>query len=190
MRKGTLSNEAELLLRIQQGDESALGLLMRSYYRDLFGYASRFTNDRSLIKDCVQEVFISLWQRRENASRIFAPRYYLLRATKNRVLKALYKNNNLSLSNLEADFDSYYEFSVEQVIIDRQVNEEMAARLKKLMSQLTRKQKEIIYLKYYQFLDHRQISELMNLNQQSVYNLLHEAIRKLRILVKADIYNQ
>lgn len=190
MTKGNLSNESDVLLRIQQGDETALATLMRSYYKDLFSYAARFTDDRSLIKDCVQEVFISLWQRRETAAKIFSPRYYLLRATKNRVLKALYKSNNLSLANLATDFDSYYEFSVEQVIIERQGNEELASRLKTLMAQLTRKQKEIIYLKYYQYLDHRQIAELMNLNQQSVYNLLHEAIRKLRILVKADIYNQ
>lgn len=190
MHKGPLPSESELLLQIQQGDENALAALMRLYYKDLFSYASRFTRDNTIIKDCIQEVFISLWQRRETAPRILAPRYYLLRATKNRVLKTLYKNNHLSLEDMTATHDSYYEFSIEQVIIDRQRNEERAIRLKALISQLTKKQKEIIYLKYYQFLDHRQIAELMNLNQQSVYNLLHEAIRKLRELLKADFFNQ
>jgi len=183
-------NDSELLLQIQTGEEKALASLMRKYYKDIFSYAARFCNDEYLIKDSIQEVFISLWQRRETAPLINAPRFYLLRATKNQVLKAMYKNKNMTLTDLVDNADSFYEFSVEDVIINRQRNEERANRLKDLISQLTRKQREIIYLKYYQFLDNKQIADLMNLNQQSVYNLLHETIRKLRTLLKTNIFNQ
>jgi len=69
-----------------------------------------------------------------------------------------------------------------RVIIEKQISEEKAQKLRKTLSLLTERQKEIIYLKYYQHLDHGQIAELMNIGRQSVYNLLHETIHKLRSL--------
>src|SRR4030095_6901707 len=78
--------------RLQQNDEDALALLMKVYYDDLYNYAARFTKDDGMIKDCIQEVFISLWQRRETVGAILSPKYYFLRAIKNKVLKSLHKN--------------------------------------------------------------------------------------------------
>jgi RNA polymerase sigma factor (sigma-70 family) len=52
--------------------------------------------------------------------------------------------------------------------------------LKQAISFLSKKQQEIIYLKYYQHLDYAQIADLMSISRQSVYNLLHETIQKLR----------
>jgi RNA polymerase sigma factor (sigma-70 family) len=190
MKEGSLPNETELLLKLQSNDEKALALLMHFYYSDLYNYAKKFTPDDGLIKDCIQDMFISLWQRRETAANILSPRYYFLRAIKNNILKSLYKNSNVNLILPSDVTDSSYEFSLEQVIIEKQINEEKTQKLKKILSKLSRKQKEIVYLKYYQHLDHAQIAELMNLSRQSVYNLLHEALLRLRNLLKTEFLNQ
>ena len=182
MQDSKLQPELSLIKGLQQGDESALASLMRMYFDDLFHYASRFTADRSLIKDCIQEVFISLWQRRETIGAIISPRYYLLRAIKNKTLKALHKRANNVRSITVEEYEFQYEFSIEKIIIEKQISEEKGLRLSKTLSQLSKRQKEIIYLKYYQHLDHGQIAELMNVTRQSVYNLLHETIQKLRSL--------
>lgn len=183
MNEGSLKLEKELLQRLRQNDDEALASLMDMYYTDQYNYASRFTKDDGLIKDCIQEVFISLWQRRETADTILSPKYYFLRAIKNKVLKAVTRNNIKGTSgNLQGEYDFFHEFSIEQVIIEKQVSEEKAGKLRKVVSLLSGRQKEIIYLKYYQYLDHGQIAELMNISRQSVYNLLHEAIHKLRSL--------
>ena len=84
------------------------------------------------------------------------------------------------------DYDFFHEFSIERIIIEKQISEERAEKLKKTLSQLSKRQKEIIYLKYYQYLDHGQIAELMNISKQSVYNLLHETINQLRSLWHAE----
>jgi len=182
-------NQQDLLKRLQRDDADALACLMRLYYDDLHNYGARFTTDKALIKDCIQEVFISLWQRRETADAILSPKYYLLRAIKNKMLKSLHKNNrNAPLPNNEYDF--FYEFSIEHIIIEKQVNEEKVQRLRKTFELLSKKQKEIVYLKYYQGLDHAQIAELMNVNRQSIYNLLHETLHKLRNLLKAEFITQ
>lgn len=190
-----LNNDTQLealwLQRLQQNDEQALAAIMRKYYTALYNYGARFTNDEALVKDCIQEVFISLWQRRENAADILSPRYYLLRAVKNKVLKSLHQNV-IRTGSMEGEsaYDFLQEFSVEKLIIDKQMSEEQATILRKTMAQLSKRQHELIYLKFYQHLDHAQIAGLMNLSRQSVYNLLHETIQKLRSLWQAEMFNQ
>ncbi|THU34869.1 sigma-70 family RNA polymerase sigma factor [Niastella caeni] len=189
MLKNDTQLEAQWLQRLQQNDEQALAAIMRKYYTALYNYGARFTNDDALVKDCVQEVFISLWQRRENAAAILSPRYYLLRAVKNKVLKSLHQHNSkTSFMEAEDAYDFLQEFSVEKLIIDKQMSEEQATILRKTLSQLSKRQHELIYLKFYQHLDHAQIAGLMNLSRQSVYNLLHETIQKLRNLWQAEIF--
>ena len=108
---------------------------------------------------------------------------------RNKVLKTLHQNNIRSGTvALEEEYDFLQEFSVEKLIIDKQMSEEQATILRKTMSQLSKRQHELIYLKFYQHLDHAQIAGLMNLSRQSVYNLLHETIQKLRSLWQAELF--
>lgn len=190
MKGYSVKPETDLLQRLQQNHEDALALLMDMFYADLYNYAVRFTKDDGLIKDCIQEVFISLWQRRETAVTILSPKYYFLRAIKNKVLKAIHRNAQRGTSDdLLDEYEFFHEFSIEQIIIEKQVSEEKAGKLRKILSQLSIRQKEIVYLKYYQHLDNGQIAELMNISRQSVYNLLYEAIHKLRSLWHTELIN-
>src|SRR5207245_2466224 len=112
---------------------------------------------------------------------ILSLRPYLLRAVKNKVLKSLYSRHLKGYPlDLPDEYDFSQEFSIEHIIIDRQLSEERIDRLKKILSLLSKRQNEVIYLKFYQHLDHGQIAELMDISRQSVYNLLHETLQKLR----------
>jgi RNA polymerase sigma factor (sigma-70 family) len=175
------------LQQLQQSDEQALAGLMKKYYSALKSYGIRFTQDEALVKDCIQEVFISLWQRRDNITTVLSLKYYLLRAVKNKVLKSLdQKAHKTAIAEWQEKYDFFQEFSVERLIIEKQVSEEKAIALRKTLSQLSPRQHEVIYLKFYQRLDHGQIADLMNISRQSVYNLLHEALQKLRGLWQAE----
>jgi RNA polymerase sigma factor (sigma-70 family) len=175
------------LQQLQQHDEQALAALMKKYYSALKSYGIRFTQDEALVQDCIQEVFISLWQRRDNIAAVLSLKYYLLRAVKNKVLKSLHqKAQKTPIAEWQEKYDFFQEFSVERLIIEKQVSEEKAIALRKTLSQLSPRQHEVIYLKFYQRLDHGQIADLMNISRQSVYNLLHEALQKLRGLWQAE----
>jgi RNA polymerase sigma factor (sigma-70 family) len=99
---------------------------MRKYYSDLYNYAARFTPDDALIKDCIQEVFISLWQRRQTVGVILSPKFYFLRAIKNKVLKSLDSaRRKIGNQTLPEEYDFSHEFSIEKVIIAKQVSRKM-----------------------------------------------------------------
>jgi RNA polymerase sigma factor (sigma-70 family) len=173
-------SEPALLQQLHSGNEEALAALMKLFYEPLYDYACKFTPDKQLVKDCIQEVFISLWQRRDSATAISSPKYYLLRAVRNKVIKAITRKAKTITSGSFDDYDFKVEFSPEHVMIERQISAQNAARLKAILSQLSARQKEIIYLKFYRHLEQEQIAALMNINRQSVYNLLHESLQNLR----------
>ncbi len=154
--------------------------MMKKYYSSLYRYGRHFTRDETIIADCIQDVFINIWQNRHKAAGIGFLRQYLITSLKRRIIRVT-SQNKLSLHGEELhDYHFSLEFSIEDIIIDKQLKEEKAIKLRQILDQLPARQKEVIYLIYYQQLDHQQVAEVMNINRQSVYNLLHESIRKIR----------
>lgn len=51
------------------------------------------------------------------------------------------------------------------------------------LAQLSNRQKEIIYLKFYQELNYDEVSEIMNINYQAARNLLYQSIKSLKKLL-------
>ncbi len=86
----------------------------------------------------------------------------------------------VQLHDADGSYPFLIEFSIEKVLSDQQGQKENVLRLQKVIQQLSAKQKEIIHLKFYEQLDNGQISGLMSISHQSVYNLLHEGIKKIR----------
>lgn len=72
-----LYNDVELLLSIQQNNKKALECLMRKYYVDLYRFSLQFTRNEDVIKNCIREVFVSLWQKRYFADKIVSLQVYI-----------------------------------------------------------------------------------------------------------------
>ena len=161
----------------REGDDAAFASLMREHYNALYRYGQHFTQDEALLADCIQDVFADLWQNRHKLSSIEHPRQYLLTALKRRVIRLMDRTRKSAAAPSEP---FTLEFSVEDLIVEKQLAEQNALRLRQVLEQLPARQKEVIYLIYYQQLDPSQVAELMNIHRQSVYNLLSETIRKIR----------
>ena len=79
--------------------------------------------------------------------------------------------------------ENYYfdvEFSIEHHLIREQTLRETATKFSDALNKLPKREKEIIYLRFYQNLEISEIVEVMEINSQSVYNLLHKALSHLR----------
>lgn len=155
---------------------AAFSALMREHYGALHRYGQHFTADEALLADCIQDVFADLWQNRHKLPSIGHPRQYLLTALKRRILRLLERDRKAP----DAPPPFTLEFSVEDLIVEKQLAEQNALKLRQVLDQLPTRQKEVIYLVYYQQLDPSEVAALMNIHRQSVYNLLSEAIRKIR----------
>jgi RNA polymerase sigma-70 factor (ECF subfamily) len=160
----------------REGDRGAFATLFRTHYELLYRYGGKFTADSNLLEDCIQELFIELWQAKTRTP-VVSVRAYLLKSLKYKLLKAYRKGRDIvPLVGEEGAF----EWSHESFLIAEEEDGEKKLRIGKALEQLTGRQKEIIYLKYYQNLSYDEVSEIMNINYQVARNLLYQAIRSLK----------
>ena len=176
--------QADLMLWLQmkQGSELALGKLIKKYVNFLQNYGYKFIRNEAFVKDCVQEVFIEIWNRRDQISTPDSVRAYLLSSVRKRVLRQSYRQH-LDKDDAPADFDydlNLADFSPEWSIIEQESLAEMTQRVTEILNQLPKRQREVIYLRFYQNLDREEIAHIMNVNAQSISNLLQSAFKSFR----------
>ncbi|HEX3935555.1 MAG TPA: sigma-70 family RNA polymerase sigma factor [Puia sp.] len=160
----------------RNGDREAFATLFRAHYELLYRYGGKFTADDNLLEDCIQELFIELWQAKTRTP-VVSVRAYLLKSLKYKLLKAYRKSRDIVPL---ADEEGAFELSHESFLIAGEEDNEKKRRVLKALEQLTGRQKEIVYLKYYQNLGYDEVSEIMNINYQVARNLLYQAIRSLK----------
>lgn len=162
------------------GDKAAFCQLVEAHYTVLFNYGATFTSDRELIKDTLQDLFVQLWEKRETLNIRYLT-IYLLRSIRNNLFQSFRENQPLVVT-IDTDLhDRSDESTIEEVLIFQETDSQAKTRISEAISHLPRRQKEAIFLKYYQGLDNEQIAELMQVNRQSVANFLHKAILTLRL---------
>jgi RNA polymerase sigma-70 factor (ECF subfamily) len=76
-----------------------------------------------------------------------------------------------------------FELSHENLMVGREMDAEKTARVLQALAQLSNRQKEIIYLKFYQELNYEEVSDIMNINYQAARNLLYQSIKSLKKLL-------
>ncbi len=169
--------------RFQTGDSDALGELMARHYTALLRYGTRFTHDTDCIRDCMQDVFVELWNRRDTLRSLGAGQVkpYLMTILR-RLLHEQYLNQS-RLSFLNADDNALplsASFSPEDQLINAEMNTTNADRIQLLVGRLPQRAKEAIHLRFFDNLDRQAVAQIMGISEQSVSNLLQEAFRLLR----------
>lgn len=175
-------DENQLWQLMLQGDHFALAQLMELYMDTLFNYGIRFSKDRTMVEDCIQNLFIGIWQRRDFLSTPLNIKSYLfssLRRMIHRKVHLVKKVSVISLSDNDSPgFD--FEWSIEHSLIQKEESRIMASKLTYLITALPKRQKEVIYLKFFENLTREEIADIMQISPQAVSNLLQKALKNLR----------
>jgi len=167
----------------RNGNSDAFGELIRVHYQDLFNYGTRFTKEHELVKDCIQDLFLELWTNRLTISETSFVKYYLLKSLRRKLTRKIGRSRHTGSWD-ELHFDSLFSGSpsVETSIIREEWLAELSRKMRKVLTSLSKRQQEVIYLRFYVDADIEEIAEIMSLNRQSVYNLLHDSLKKLKKL--------
>jgi len=177
------SDERMLWSRFLKGDNQVLSLIYLQYSNALFDYGCRFTVDKDLVKDCIQEVFCTLIRTRKNLSETDNVRLYLLKSLKRRIIRELKSasSNPRLINDQDYSFDLHWSESLDDQM--NELDEEKRQLIASAMQSLTDRQKEAIYLRFNRGLEYEEISFLLSLNYQSSRALIHRAIEKLREVI-------
>lgn len=178
LKKEFEENEARLWACFREGDTAAYTRIMYLYSNALFKYGMRLFRDEDFIKDCIQDIFFELWNRRERITQTPSVRSYLFKSLRLRIYRESPKWNNTECLNEEYNF--HVELNIESQLIEEQEEHTTRKRLEITINTLPKRQKEILYLRFYENFNHDMISQIMGLSKQSVYNLLYDAVNNLR----------
>ena len=173
---------SDLLLwkQLKEGNKSALERIYSSHISSLLKYGRKFSRNNQLIEDCVQDLFIELWKNRAGLGMTDSIQRYLLVALRRKVIRQLDRSKKRVSDTEPTELDFEVVIAVDQKLIEMEMSSEKAAQVKAAMEKLSKRQKEVIYLKYVSGLDYDDIGEVMDLNYQSVRNLVSAALKKLK----------
>lgn len=144
---------------------------------NLFAFGSRFTTDRELLKDCIHDVFVKFYTKREELKYVDNIESYLFISLRNRINDEYRRNahlcdneifeNTICLNDdIEDTPDSSYDLT--------------DGDIEKLFDKLSPRQRQIINLYYIEQKKYNDICQIMGINYQSVRNLMHRSITRLR----------
>ena len=165
---------------LKNGNRSSMEWLYRTYADQLLRYGYAFTKEDALAEDCLQELFINLWQKRKTLGETTSVKNYLFASFRRSIWKKQKKEQKERGADIEKAIPFHAELSIEDQKIEAEQALENSQKLKSAMSSLSNRQKELLYLKYEAELSYDEICDMMDINYQSARNLLSGALQKLR----------
>ncbi len=174
----------ELLI---EGDKEAFIFIYETFYQDLFTYGFSLSGDKELTKDCLQDMFLEIWYNRAQLNREVANiRSYLFTWLRRKIHKDLKQQTTHSYNGTHPA-GTEHELPYEELLIRFQQNAEDRQKLTVALAKLTKKQLQIIKLRYFDNLSYEQIAEKTSLTGRTVYNHVYEAIRHLRSCMRISL---
>lgn len=165
--------------RLTQNTDQIFDTTFRSHFDSLFNYGIKIAANEDIVKDSIQEVFFRIWKNGINLSDVEYPKTYLMRALRRQILNTLDLKYS-RIVKIELKTDMIFEFSHEDYWVRNQTEEELRQKVVTALNQLSEKQREAVYLRYFEELDYDEIAEIMDINLQSVKNNVQRGLNSLR----------
>jgi len=171
--------------QMRLGDKNALFGLYNNLYFHLIRFGLKINSDDELVKDCVNQVFLNLWDKRTRLNPVENVKSYLMTSLRRCMLDQLayIDRTNLAVNKMGND-EAKNELSYEDIIIGLQQDEEIKNKLRIAIAQLTPRQFELIQLKFFEGLSYEQIAERTSQTVKTAYNTVYDAIKVLRKILK------
>lgn len=178
--------EDPLWARFRAGDAEAFSGMYRQYTACLLQYGARLCADATRLQDLLHDLFIELWNSRQQIAATDNIKFYLCKCLKNKLARGYHVQRYTSekLRDLVAS-QPHEEDTVEQHIIHAETSDSRAHLLLDAISKLSRRQQEIVLLRFYMGFSNHQIADLMQMKYQSVSNLQYAALCRIRECLKA-----
>ncbi|SFB10226.1 RNA polymerase sigma factor [Algoriphagus aquimarinus] len=175
--------ESELIFGLKNSDRQALSVIYDKYYQDLYFYLLKFYSQEDLVQNAIHDMFIDLWNSRKSIGEIKSLKAYLLVSSRRKLfklIKDIQLNSDQNFSYEDELTDIPFQYSHEDFLIEKEIDDNRRIKILEAINQLPSRQKEAVYLRYYEKLSVEEISLVQGINYQSVLNNLQRAYEVLR----------
>jgi RNA polymerase sigma-70 factor (family 1) len=172
-----LAHETELLQQLIEGDAAAFREIYEHYQGRIFLFAYRFTKSKDAAEEVVQEVFVKLWERREQIRVEKNFRNYILRITKNLILDGFKKaaHDKKAQQHILSHMNALRSTTAEQLL-----QKELERLHRQAIDALSPQKKVVYLLSREEELSYDQIAEKLGISKNTVRNQVSDAIQSIR----------
>lgn len=182
---GNRSEKATWIL-LKSGNKNAFNMIFKKYYSELYYYGIKIIPDQDIVKECLQEIFIRIWETRANLGDVENIKSYLLASFRRRILyqkEINKKRNTVEINRIE---HTSFLFDVNEFEKHHEVSEETRQLLISAINSLTKKQRELVLLFFYHELSYPEIAQITGISIQAARNLMYRTLIHLRKSIKEN----
>jgi len=162
-----------------EGDKNAFASIYNLYINGLYAYGSSITSSIDMVEDAIHDVFVDVYMHRENLKNVRNLKHYMMSAFRHRLLYLL-KRNKQNREITKEDISGLIENDFHDSWIEHEEESEKSQLVQQMLSRLNPHQQEALHLRFIEGLSFDEISKIMQINHQSVKNLLQRTITKLK----------
>lgn len=165
---------------LKAGDKRSFNQLFRKYYSELYYYGIKIFPDSDFVKECIQEVFIRVWETSARLADVENVKSYLIVSVRRMIL--LQKGKNKDKHNIEIDQAENYLFFFDVIEFEKheEISDEIRHVLLTAINSLSKKQRELIMLFFYHELSYSEIAQVLEISIQATRNLMYRTLIHLR----------
>ena len=170
-------NDLYLFEKVKLGDQKSFDLLFQKYYNNLCNYAYLFLKENALTQEIVADVYLKIWNNKQNIEIKTNLKSYFFRSTHNEVISYLRKSKLQTVSlDQNNDMDHIFEESPETLLI----NKETCITFSNMINELPKQAGLVFRLHKVDGLTYKQISEVLELSIKTVENHMGRALKIIR----------
>ncbi len=178
MKDGPVSN---LWIRFKGGSDQALSLLYSQYVNALFSYGLKICNDEQLVKDCIQEIFINLIDKRGTLLISDKTHLYLFKSLRNKLLEeSRSRHRREKIGESLPFYVDNQDKNAEETLVSSEEEQRIRQLLDAALKFLSDRQREAIFLKFTEDLDYGDIAEILEIDIASARTLIYRALKKIK----------
>lgn len=174
------NTDHDLLEAVGKSDEKAFNELFNRYWRKVHAMAYSRVRSKDITEEIVQELFTSLWDRRQTHS-IRNLQSYLFQAVKFKVL------NYIESRIVQEKYWDYYKTYVPQKENATQIvveYDDLLEAIEQGMEQLPEKSKSVFRMHRMEGWSIPEIASKLNLSEKAIQYHLTQSVKKLRVHLK------
>jgi RNA polymerase sigma-70 factor, ECF subfamily len=185
---GDAATDAEVMLRVKTGDESAFTYLVQKYRRQMVGFMYRMCHNPAAAEELAQEVFLRVYRSRESYEASAKFNTWLYRIATNlavnhaRDTRHERVENTVRLDEPDQETGSTPDLADNSLTAEEQMlRRERMAVIRQKVQGLPERQRMAVIMHKYQQMDYREIAEVMKLSESATKSLLFRAYETLRV---------
>jgi len=138
-----------------------------------------------MIEDSINEIFISIWTNRQNLHHIHSHQSYIFTSFRNNIFQKIRSAKFIQFN--EAGQETEIQFSVDSIIIKNETDAALRLQLENALQQLTPRQREAIFLRFYEELSYAEIAGIMDISVKATYKLMARALSELKDILSVPM---